>query len=192
MDINLFFPTVIAIDENIDLASAMLPVAQKYLSNSSLITSNLEYKTTYSSTSGIEEFDDVKPFMDYIYQKSLEFLDRCGYDIDKINLHGKVFTSEMVVGDSHAHHIHPNSLLSGVFYLQVPAGSAPIVFSDTRTMKRMVSLPKINETIINSAEVPVVPKPGMLVLWESWVTHSVPKNQSVDGRITLVFNLSWV
>lgn len=34
----------------------------------------------------------------------------------------------------------------------------------------------------------MVPKNGLLLMWESWLDHEVPRNNS-DQRITLVFNL---
>jgi uncharacterized protein (TIGR02466 family) len=189
-DFGLFFPTVIATDFNKELAEQMLPVAKKYLSDCNILTNALDYKTTYSSGNGIEHNPDVAPFLNYINKKAKEYLEKCGYDTLKISLNAKIFVSEMQYGDSHHSHVHPNCILSGIMYLQVPNGSAPIVFSDVRSAKRMISLPRQHDTYINQSEVVVCPEPGMLLIWESWLSHSVPKNLSNTGRITIVFNFS--
>ena len=191
LDINLYFPTVIAIDYNEELASSLLPVAKKYL-NDCALTNNLNYKSTYDANQGIENNNDVAPFLHYINEKALEYLEKCGYDSSRIKLNAKIFVSEMTNGDSHNMHVHPNCILSGIMYLQTPEGSSPIVFSDVRCARRMMSLPKTNDTFINQTETAIFPKQGMLLMWESWLTHSVPKNSSTDGRITIVFNFSLV
>lgn len=190
LDINLFFPTAIALEHNETLADQLLPIAKKYLSTTNLNNNNLGYTSTYDADSGLEQCQDFDFFLDYINEKAYEFLGRSGYDTEKISLSAKIFVSEMKFGDSHNSHVHPNCILSGIMYLQVPEGSAPIVFSDARSAKRMLSLPRQQETFINQTETPIFPKPGMMLLWESWLAHSVPVNRSVDGRITVVFNFS--
>jgi uncharacterized protein (TIGR02466 family) len=189
-DVSLFFPTAIVIDTNELLAQQMLPVAKKYLDDVGLLTDQLNYKSTYHADAGIEQYDDVKPFLEYIRIVADEYLEKAGYDLSKFSLTAKVFVSEMQHGDFHNTHIHPNCVLSGILYLQVPENSAPIIFYDSRSAKNMLTLPVISETLINQREIPIFPKPGMLLLWESWLMHSVPKNYSASGRITIVFNLS--
>jgi hypothetical protein len=53
---------------------------------------------------------------------------------------------------------------------------------------RFVSLPKL-ENSTNWERVHFVPEEGLLLIWESWLDHEVPKNNSKNGRITMVFNL---
>lgn len=189
LDIGLFFPTIIGSEVNEPLADQMLIVAKKYLKNIKA-NNNLGYKSTYSADSGIENFEDVEPFNNYIKSKAQEFLNFNGYDISQISLKSKIFVSEMGFGDFHNLHVHPNCILSGVMYLQVPEKSAPIVFSDARIEKRMQGLPRKIDCELNQLEYAINPKKGMLLLWESWLPHFVPKNNSKTGRITMVFNFS--
>jgi uncharacterized protein (TIGR02466 family) len=95
----------------------------------------------------------------------------------------------MVEGDRHPLHTHPNSLLSGLLYLEIPEGSSPIIFSDPRPFRSMIALPKKGEKITNWEQVYFQPKQGTFMIWESWLGHEVPKNHSTKGRITMVFNL---
>ncbi|MEM8775697.1 MAG: TIGR02466 family protein, partial [Pseudomonadota bacterium] len=39
--------------------------------------------------------------------------------------------------------------------------------------------------------VSVAPKPGDVLLWESWLRHEVPMNFSEEDRISISFNYSW-
>ena len=190
LDLKLFFPTVISWGKHPELAEQMFPLAKEYLDKTELQTDALEYTSTYNSDNGLEQYDEFKTFADFILGKGYEYLERCGYDSSKIPLSIKIFASEMKFGDSHSLHVHPNSLLSGVFYLTAPEGSSPILFSDTRIIKSMISLPVKDYNVITERSLPVFPEPGLLLLWESWVSHSVPKNKSESGRVTLVFNLS--
>lgn len=189
LDIGLFFPTVIASDCNESLSSYMLPIAKKYLIDNTS-TNNLVYNSTYNADSGIEKDPEITPFLDYINSLAAEYLDKNGYDMSRISLRAKVFVSEMKYGDFHNYHIHPNCILSGIMYLQAPEGSAPIIFSDSRSEKRMLSLPRQQENDLNKTEVSIFPRHGMTLIWESWIPHSVPKNYSTDSRITAVFNFS--
>jgi uncharacterized protein (TIGR02466 family) len=95
----------------------------------------------------------------------------------------------MVEGDQHSLHTHPNSLLSGLLYLEVPEGSAPIIFSDPRPFRSMISLPKKGDALTNWENTIFKPEKGTFLIWESWLAHEVPKNFCKTGRITMVFNL---
>jgi uncharacterized protein (TIGR02466 family) len=189
MDIQYYFPTAIAIEKNVLLAEQMLPVAKKYLSNESLLTYTWGYKNTFTAEAGIADFEDVKPFFNFINIKGKEFLVNNGYDADKLDFSTQIFVSEMVEGDQHSLHTHPNSLLSGLLYLEVPEGSAPIIFSDPRPFRSMISLPKKGDALTNWENTIFHPEKGTFLIWESWLGHEVPKNHSKTGRITIVFNL---
>lgn len=189
---HLFFPTVIRSELNLELANEMLPVAKKYLSSKDHVTNAWGYKNTYNGSAGIEHFDDLKPLIDYIDKKAVEFLESSGYNSDQLNFSINIFASEMFEGDSHAMHSHANSILSGILYLQVPEGSSPITFYDPRTHYDCVSLPKREHNYFNWEEAYLNPEPGLFLIWQSWLRHAVPVNQNKEGRITLVFNISTV
>ena len=189
MDIQYYFPTAIAVEKNLELAEQLLPIARKYLSDTSLLTYTWGYKNTFTPDAGISEFDDIKPFVDFIHVKGKEFLFKNGYDADRLDFSTQVFVSEMFEGDQHSVHTHPNSLLSGLLYLEVPEGSAPLIFSDPRPFRSMIALPKKGNALTNWDKTVFNPEKGTFLIWESWLGHEVPKNNSKTGRITIVFNL---
>lgn len=191
MHVDYFFPTGISSLKNTSLSTQMLAVAKKYLADKSLITNTWGYKNTYSADGGLSDFGDITPFREFLEKSGYNYLTELGYDITDLKFSTQIFVSEMVEGDSHALHAHPNSLLSGVFYLQVPEGSAPILFDDPRPFRKFVALPKLDNST-NWERIHFVPEDGLFLIWESWLEHEVPKNHSKEGRITMVFNLGRV
>ena len=95
----------------------------------------------------------------------------------------------MEKGAIHAPHIHPHSAISGTYYVTVPPRSGAIRFEDPR-LAMMMAAPtrKPNASIGNRSFVDVSPKPGMLLLWESWLRHGVEPNAARQKRISISFN----
>ena len=81
-------------------------------------------------------------------------------------------------GAVHAPHIHPHSVISGTYYVTVPPRSGAIRFEDPR-LPLMMAAParKAKARLENRLFVDVEPKPGMLLLWESWLRHGVEINR---------------
>ena len=90
--------------------------------------------------------------------------------------------------DGQESHIHPNSIISGSYYLKAPEGCSGIMFhapmSDT-----MFNPPYTEINALNTlgAEMPV--HVGTLVLFRSWLKHSVRPSPAADERISISFNL---
>jgi uncharacterized protein (TIGR02466 family) len=190
MNLNCCFPTAIfsTIDER--FAEEMLLVTNKFL-NDSNYTKYLGYKTTFlNDNCGLEKLPEFEKFCGYICHLGSEFLSRQGYSISSKELIATVFANEMHFGESHWTHTHPNSILSGTFYLQTPIGSSPIGFCDPRPIRKFISLPLKDKTEFNQPDVFFDVKFGLLLMWESWLEHFVPPNaNNSTGRISLVFNL---
>lgn len=89
----------------------------------------------------------------------------------------------------HTPHIHPHSVISGTYYVRVPPKSGAIRFEDPR-LPMMMAAPtkKENARTENRSFVDVTPKPGMLLLWESWLRHGVEPNRARGKRISVSFN----
>lgn len=95
-------------------------------------------------------------------------------------------------GGHHAAHIHPHSVVSGTFYVDVPKGASAIRFEDPRHAMMMAAPPrKATARMANRSFVSVEPKAGTLLLWESWLRHEVPVNNARRARISLSFNYRW-
>lgn len=100
-----------------------------------------------------------------------------------------LWVNVMNKGAIHVPHIHPHSVISGTYYVAVPPRSGAIRFEDPR-LALMMAAParKPKARLENRLFVDVEPKPGMLLLWESWLRHGVETNRASGQRISVSFN----
>jgi uncharacterized protein (TIGR02466 family) len=100
-----------------------------------------------------------------------------------------LWVNVMDKGSIHAAHLNPHSVISGTFYVEVPAGAADIRFEDPRLAMMMAAPPKKERAKRqNQTFVRVSPKPGTLLLWESFLRHEVLPNGARGKRISISFN----
>lgn len=94
-------------------------------------------------------------------------------------------------GGHHSAHIHPHSIISGTFYVEVPPGSGAIRFEDPR-LPMMMAAPQRRADAPEAVRsfVTIEPKPGMLLLWESFVRHEVLPGKSKAERLSISFNFA--
>jgi uncharacterized protein (TIGR02466 family) len=87
-------------------------------------------------------------------------------------------------------HDHPNSVLSGVYYVNVPEPVSQIRFYDPRHVKTFYIPDNITLNDYSSEVAAYVPKAGTFLLFPSWLKHSVAPNLSDEDRISVSFNYS--
>jgi uncharacterized protein (TIGR02466 family) len=85
-------------------------------------------------------------------------------------------------------HNHPNNFLSGVYYVQVQEGADSINFHDPRPQTAVVRPPVTELTAYNADQVVVRVEEGDLLVFPSWLSHSVDPNRSDRVRISASFN----
>lgn len=89
-------------------------------------------------------------------------------------------------------HIHANSLLSGVVYLNVPENSGNITFTKDYKHNNIffpnifIEFEEFSE--VNCGEFWIKPTEGTILIFPSNVLHSVAKNISNENRYCLAFN----
>ena len=97
----------------------------------------------------------------------------------------------MKSGGHHSGHIHPHSIISATFYVEVPAGSGAIRFEDPRLPLMMAAPPRRKDA--PEALQPffsVDPRPGLLLMWESWLRHEVLPGTGKGERLSISFNFA--
>ncbi len=86
-------------------------------------------------------------------------------------------------------HSHPNNFLSGVYYLHTQAGADTINFHDPRRQTGIIRPPVTELTAENTDQVVVKVRNGTLLMFPSYLEHSVDANQSDAERVSLSFNV---
>ena len=92
-------------------------------------------------------------------------------------------------GASHKLHSHPNNFLSGVYYVRTHEGADTINFHDPRRQTSVIRPPVLELTAENTDQVVLRVREGTLLLFPSYLEHSVDANRSEHERISLSFNL---
>ena len=150
--------------------------------------------TSYASLSDLTWrspfFEELKNLLDLHVKIFVEELD---FDLEGRNLKLEdLWINILPEGGNHSAHIHPNSVVSGTTYISMPSGSSAIKFEDPR-LPMMMAAPS---RLVNAKEylkpfIYVNPSVGDVLLWESWLRHEVPANNSSEERISISFNYSW-
>tara|TARA_B100000989_G_scaffold148243_1_gene110462 strand:+ start:5818 stop:6420 length:603 start_codon:yes stop_codon:yes gene_type:complete len=92
-------------------------------------------------------------------------------------------------GSANLRHQHGNSTISGAYYVRAPENSGDIVFYDPRPAP-VYSYPNAKQPNSLNAQVNAIsPKEGALVLFPSYLDHSVNENLSKNERIVISFNI---
>ena len=93
---------------------------------------------------------------------------------------------------SNSRHIHSNNYISAAYYVRAPKDCGNIVFHDPRS-ESVYMHPKISETNkLNSNIFSIEPQEGLLVLFPSFLHHSVNINNSDEERIVISFNINLI
>ncbi|MCY4532745.1 MAG: 2OG-Fe(II) oxygenase family protein [Gammaproteobacteria bacterium] len=95
----------------------------------------------------------------------------------------------LATGAAHGIHNHPNNFLSGVYYLQTQTGSDSINFHDPRAQTGIIRPPVVELTAGNTDQVVVQVKNGTLLMFPSYLQHSVSPNNSDGERVSISFNM---
>jgi len=90
-------------------------------------------------------------------------------------------------GASHAIHSHPNNFLSGIYYVHTHPGADSVNFHDPRPQTGIIRPPVTELTSQNKDQVVVTVSDGMLLMFPSYLAHSVAPNESDKLRISISF-----
>ena len=120
-----------------------------------------------------------------VAQSVLRFL-RIGYDTFEIT---GCWATVLARGATHKAHSHPNNFLSGVYYLRTWPGADTINFHDPRRQASVIRPPVAELTAGNTDQVVVRVKNGTLLIFPSYLEHSVDANTGDEERVSISFNL---
>ena len=92
-------------------------------------------------------------------------------------------------GAAHRLHSHPNNYLSGVYYVRTHPGADTINFHDPRHQASVIRPPVVALTGENTDQVVVRVTNGTMLLFPSYLEHSVDATGGKEERISISFNI---
>ena len=141
--------------------------------------------TSYASLNDLPKRDPA--FADLarlLARHAATFANDCAFDLARKPKLDSLWANLLKSGGQHSGHIHPHSIISGTFYVTVPAGSGAIRFEDPR-LPLMMAAPQRPDTFVT-----VEPRPGLLLMWESWLRHEVLPGSGRGERLSVSFNFA--
>ncbi len=148
--------------------------------------------TSYGSMDQLHKFSTTFEVLEKQIKRHVKkYVEALEWDVDLNELRlSAMWANVMPEGAHHSFHLHPHSVISGTYYLQVPKGSSSLQFEDPRLSRRMAAPPLLEKNIKNHYS--ISPNPGDLVLFESWLRHQVPTQKVKQERISISFNYDWI
>ena len=93
-------------------------------------------------------------------------------------------------GSTNSRHQHGNSTISAAYYVRAPENCGDIVFYDPRPAPVFCYPTAISSNLLNAQVNSITPKDRSLILFPSYIDHSVNENLSNDERIVISFNIT--
>ncbi|MEO6224287.1 MAG: TIGR02466 family protein, partial [Sphingomicrobium sp.] len=141
--------------------------------------------TSYASLNDLPRRDpSIADLAKLLARHAVRFGKDCGFDMQRKPRLDSLWVNLLKSGGHHSGHIHPQSMLSGSFYVEVPAGAGAIRFEDPR-LPLMMAAPPRPDTFVT-----VQPRAGLLLIWESWLRHEVLAGTGRGERLSISFNFS--
>ena len=113
-----------------------------------------------------------------------KFARECAFELARKPRLDSLWVNLLKSGGQHSGHIHPHSILSGTLYVEVPKNPGAIRFEDPRLPLMMAAPPRADSFVT------VEPRPGLLLLWESWLRHEVLAGTGTGERLSISFNFA--
>lgn len=148
--------------------------------------------TSYASLNDLPKRDPViGDLAKLLTRHACAFAEDCAFDLSRKPKLDSLWVNLLRGSGHHSAHIHPHSIISGTLYVEVPKGSGVIRFEDPR-------LPMMMAAPMRQADAPeelqpfvtIEPRPGLLLLWESWLRHEVLPAAAKDDRLSISFNFA--
>ncbi len=137
-----------------------------------------------------QEDAEIKLFIESISPNIQKVVNDMGWDPIRNNI--KLTNIWSVVNKknaSNSRHTHSNSYISAAYYVKAPKNCGDIYFYDPRSANT-IRTPIIKEsTRLGMQQVNISPQEGLLIMFPSYLHHSVGENNSDEERIVISFNI---
>jgi uncharacterized protein (TIGR02466 family) len=148
--------------------------------------------TSYASLNDLPKRDPAfAELARMLTRHAAAFARECAFELPRKPRLDSLWVNLLKGAGHHAGHIHPHSIISGTFYIEAPKGSGAIRFEDPR-LPLMMAAPPRTKNVPEELQsfVAVDPRPGLLLMWESWLRHEVLPGTGRGERLSVSFNFA--
>jgi uncharacterized protein (TIGR02466 family) len=131
------------------------------------------------------------PVFDVLFDKIQFFIDNAFQYLNTPTIIDNYWINVNNRGDQNKVHCHPNSLFSGVIYLSASPDQGELVFNNPgsdQTLFGIQTLQFVEYVKFHMNPITIIPDTSKVVLFPSFVYHSVNPNLTDRVRISLSFN----
>ena len=148
--------------------------------------------TSYGSLNDLPRRDPAfADLQKLLTRHAAEFAKECAFDLPRKPRLDSLWVNLLKAGGRHSGHLHPHSILSGALYVEAPPGSGAIGFEDPRLPQMMAAPPRRGDAPEELRTfVEIEPRPGLLLMWESWLRHEVRPGKGKAERLSISFNFA--
>lgn len=198
-----YFPTLIF---QIDVANAAslnknllnLIYGEKEKDQEGIRRSNVKELGGWHSHNNLHKSAEYSELVAHVNSATSRLSKELGYATSHTMRIGTMWSIVNPPGSLNIAHVHPGCLWSGVYYAHVPKNSGNIEFIEPRTVHLMNQpkfLPNKKRPRECWTKVNYTPKEGRMIIFPSWLYHSVRPNLSSEqgkngDRVIISFNVS--
>jgi uncharacterized protein (TIGR02466 family) len=201
MQITEYFKTPIWIEDKPEFVKSLNKASNQYIKDAKkrekeFIKKHGDFGRSYHSTP-LTMDNNFLDFRNYIGQKSWEFLDWQGFDMQQYTtMFSELWVQEFAKngGGHHSAHIHWNQHVSGFYFLKCSDKTSYPIFHEPRTGARATKLKmKPGNGIFHGTElVHFKPKPGTLIIFPGYMEHEYAVDFGVEPFRFIHWNIQAV
>ena len=201
MQITEYFKTPIWIEDKPEFVKSLNKASNQYIKDAKkrekeFIKKHGDFGRSYHSTP-LTMDNNFLDFRNYVGQKSWEFLDWCGFDMQQYTtMFSELWVQEFAKngGGHHSAHIHWNQHVSGFYFLKCSDKTSYPIFHEPRTGARATKLKmKPGNAVFHGTElVHFKPKPGTLIIFPGYLEHEYAVDFGVEPFRFIHWNIQAV
>ena len=201
MQITEYFKTPIWIEDKPEFVKSLNKASNQYIKDAKkrekeFIKKHGDFGRSYHSTP-LTMDNNFLDFRNYVGQKSWEFLDWCGFDMQQYTtMFSELWVQEFAKngGGHHSAHIHWNQHVSGSYFLKCSDKTSYPIFHEPRTGARATKLKmKPGNGVFHGTElVHFKPKPGTLIIFPGYLEHEYAVDFGVEPFRFIHWNIQAV
>jgi uncharacterized protein (TIGR02466 family) len=201
MQITEYFKTPIWIEDKPEFVKSLNKASNQYIKDAKkrekeFIKKHGDFGRSYHSTP-LTMDNNFLDFRNYVGQKSWEFLDWQGFDMQQYTtMFSELWVQEFAKNGAghHSAHIHWNQHVSGFYFLKCSDKTSYPIFHEPRTGARATKLKmKPGNGVFHGTElVHFKPKPGTLIIFPGYMEHEYAVDFGIEPFRFIHWNIQAV